>query len=136
MRACSLMSGTQKPPAKLARKPKPNARRFAPTGRDAGFAVPGSAHHLGWIGEDQLWLEPQPWAIIGGAATPEQRKTLVAALDELVRKPSPIGAMLLSQGDPAMASPAGVLTNGGVWPSINGTLIWALGAGGRRIGLG
>jgi hypothetical protein len=82
--------------------------------------------HLGWIGEDQLWLEPQPWAVIGGAATPEQSKTLVGALDELVRKPSPIGAMLLSQGDPAMASPAGVLTNGGVWPSINGTLIWAL----------
>jgi Glycosyl hydrolase 36 superfamily, catalytic domain/Glycosyltransferase family 36 len=82
--------------------------------------------HLGWIGEDQVWLEPQPWAIIGGAATLDQRKTLVAALDELVRKPSPIGAMLLSQGDSAMASPAGVLTNGGVWPSINGTLIWAL----------
>jgi hypothetical protein len=81
---------------------------------------------LGWIGEDHLWLEPQPWAIIGGAATPEQRKTLVTALDELVRKPSPIGAMLENQGDPAMASPAGVLTNGGVWPSINGTLIWAL----------
>jgi hypothetical protein len=82
--------------------------------------------NLGWIGEDQLWLEPQPWAIVGGAATPEQRKTLVAALDELVRKPSPIGAMLESHGDPAMASPFGVLTNGGVWPSINGTLIWAL----------
>ncbi|MGA9799283.1 MAG: hypothetical protein WBQ68_09755 [Terriglobales bacterium] len=82
--------------------------------------------HLGWIGEDQLWLEPQPWAIIGGAATPEQNKTLVAALDQLVRKPSPIGAMLESHGDPAMASPFGILTNGGVWPSINGTLIWAL----------
>src|SRR5579862_6336077 len=34
--------------------------------------------------------------------------------------------MIENQGDPAMASPAGVLTNGGVWPSINGTLIWAL----------
>ena len=62
--------------------------------------------HLGWIGEDQLWLEPQPWAIIGGAATPEQRKTLVTALDELVRKPSPIGAMLESHGDPAMPTEA------------------------------
>jgi len=82
--------------------------------------------HLGWIGENQLWLEPQPWAIIGCATTLEQRKTLVASLDELVRKPSPIGAMLESHGDPAMASPFGVLTNGGVWPSINGTLIWAL----------
>ena len=83
-------------------------------------------HHLSWIGEDHLWLEPQPWAIIGGAATPEQRKTLVTALDELVREPSPIGAMIESQGDPAMASSFGILTNGGIWPSINGTLIWAL----------
>jgi Glycosyl hydrolase 36 superfamily, catalytic domain/Glycosyltransferase family 36 len=82
--------------------------------------------HLGWIGEDQVWLEPQPWAIIGGAASPEQSKTLVTALDELVRKPSSIGAMLLSKGAAAMASPAGVLGNGGVWASINGTLIWAL----------
>ncbi len=55
--------------------------------------------NLGWIGEDRLWLEPQPWAIIGGAATPGQRETLVAALDELVRRPSPIGAMILNQAN-------------------------------------
>lgn len=82
--------------------------------------------HLGWIGEDHVWLEPQPWAIIGGAATPEQRKALVAVLDELVRKPSPIGALLQDKGDPTMGNPVGTMTNGGVWPAINGTLIWAL----------
>jgi hypothetical protein len=27
---------------------------------------------LQWIGDADLWLEPQPWAIIGAAATPEQ----------------------------------------------------------------
>ena len=81
---------------------------------------------LGWIGEDQVWLEPQPWAIIGDAATPEQTKTLVEALDDLVRKPSPIGAMLHSKGVPKMATAVGVLSNGGIWPSINATLIWAL----------
>ncbi len=82
--------------------------------------------HIGWIGEDHIWLEPQPWAIIGDAATPEQRKTLVGAIDELVRKPSPIGALLQNPGDTTMRTPVGTLTNGGVWPSINGTLIWAL----------
>ncbi|MGA2924250.1 MAG: hypothetical protein ABSE28_24390 [Candidatus Sulfotelmatobacter sp.] len=82
--------------------------------------------HIGWIGEDHVWLEPQPWAIIGGAATLEQRKILVSALDEFVRKPSPIGALLQNPGDPTMRTPVGTLTNGGVWPSINGTLIWAL----------
>jgi hypothetical protein len=81
---------------------------------------------LGWIGEDHLWLEPQPWAIIGGAATPEQSARLLERMNDLLRKPSPIGAMLQSQGDDTMASPAGILTNGGIWPSINGTLIWAL----------
>ena len=82
--------------------------------------------HLGWIGEDLLWLEPQPWAIIGGGATPEQAKTLVAALDELVRKPSPIGALLQDHADPRMKDEPGTGTNGGVFASINGTLIWAL----------
>jgi hypothetical protein len=81
---------------------------------------------LGWLGEDHVWLEPQPWSIIGGAATPEQRATLATSLNELVRKPSPIGALVQSKGDPNMTSQVGTLTNGGIWPSINGTLIWAL----------
>ena len=81
---------------------------------------------LGWIGEDHVWLEPQPWAIIGGAATPDQRARLVKALHELVRQPSPIGALLQNKPDDTMSTPAGTMTNGGVWPSINGTLIWAL----------
>jgi Glycosyl hydrolase 36 superfamily, catalytic domain len=81
---------------------------------------------LGWSGEKQLWLEPQPWAVIGGSATPEQVKTLVAAMEELMRKPTPIGAALLSQPDPTMHNQAGVGTNGGTFLAINGTLIWAL----------
>lgn len=81
---------------------------------------------LGWIGEDQIWLETQPWAILGGGATLEQSKTLVTALNELVRRPSPIGALLQNKGDPTIQDPIGNGTNGGIWPSINGTLIWAL----------
>jgi len=82
--------------------------------------------HLGWLGDDQIWLEPQPWAIIGGAATGEQSAALVNSMNELVRVPSPIGAVIQSKGTPAMNSPIGTMENGGVWPSINGTLIWAL----------
>lgn len=81
---------------------------------------------LGWSGEKQMWLEPQPWAVIGGSATPEQVNALVAAIDELMRKPSPIGAPLLSQPDPTMHNEAGVGTNGGIFAAITGTLIWAL----------
>ena len=84
------------------------------------------AEQLGWTGEKQIWLEPQPWAIIGGAATPEQTAKLVGTVDRLLRRPSPIGAMLHAEAISQMGLPAGILTNGGIWPSINGTLIWAL----------
>ena len=79
-----------------------------------------------WIGNEQIWLEPQPWAIIGGAATPPQTHELVRAIDELVRKPSPIGAMLQSKGIKLEGLEPGNFANAGVWPSINATLIWAL----------
>ena len=81
---------------------------------------------LGWNGEKQLWLEPQPWAILGGAATAEQRKTLVTAIDEMARKPSAIGALLQSPADLTMKDEPGTGTNGGIFAAVNGTLIWAL----------
>jgi hypothetical protein len=66
-----------------------------------------------------MWLEPQPSAIIGGAAIAEPSTTLVKAIDELVRKPSPIGAMVQSQASPSTTVPPGIMVNGGVWASIN-----------------
>ncbi|MCK5151248.1 MAG: hypothetical protein KAQ65_05395, partial [Candidatus Thorarchaeota archaeon] len=81
---------------------------------------------LGWVGENNIWLEPQPWAIIGGAADPEMRKVLIQSIDEKVRKPQKNGAMILGEPDEMMEGNDGVGTNAGVWPSINGTLIWAL----------
>ena len=81
---------------------------------------------IGWIGEEQMWLEPQPWAIIGGAATTEQVQTLIAKLNNLMRNSSPIGALLQSAAVPTMKDEPGTGTNGGVFAAINGTLIWAL----------
>jgi len=89
---------------------------------------------LGWIGEDIMWLEPQPWAIIGGASTEELTGILVHSINEKMRAPSPIGAMLLSEKIESMEVPAGTLTNGGVWPSINGTLVWALAGVDKALG--
>jgi hypothetical protein len=81
---------------------------------------------IGWIGEDLLWLEPQPWAIIGGAVEFKQTKILVKSIDRLLRAPSKIGAKLMSKGIESIDREIGMRVNGGVWPSINGTLIWAL----------
>lgn len=76
----------------------------------------------GWLGDDHMWLEQQSWAIISGAATPEQIRVLVPTLDEMLRQPSPIGAMGVSKGTPIAIS--GV--DGGVWPSLTSILTWAL----------
>lgn len=82
--------------------------------------------NLKWIGDDRMWLEPQPWAIVSSATTPEQRATLIDSIDRELRKPSPIGAMILNIGEDTPGKRPGILENGGIWPSINGTLIWAL----------
>jgi hypothetical protein len=81
---------------------------------------------IGWIGENQLWLEPQPWAIIGGASDLNQTEILVKSVNTHLRKPSKIGAKLMSKGVQGMDRELGMRVNGGIWPSINGTLIWAL----------
>ena len=88
---------------------------------------------LGWIGDNQMWLEPQPWAIIGNALEQDQLVTLIKNINELVRKPSKIGAMILNKAI-NVNYPEGQGTNGGIWPSINGTLIWALSLVDRKMG--
>ena len=85
----------------------------------------------GWLGEKGIWLEPQPWAIIGGITTEEQTRALIQALDQELRRPSPIGASQLNKspdmaGQGVMKMQPGTSIDGGVWPSLNATLIWAL----------
>jgi len=81
---------------------------------------------IGWVGDDQMWLEPQPWAMIGDAADQEQKSILVKNIDKLLRQPSKIGAKLQSKGFDSFVRKKGQGLNAGIWPSINGTLIWAL----------
>ena len=85
----------------------------------------------GWAGDgDNLWLEPQPWTIIGDTATPEQARTLVANIDAKVRKPSPIGAMVGNRENTEfgrIGERLGQGEDGGVWPAVNEWLVWALG---------
>jgi hypothetical protein len=84
---------------------------------------------LGWLGESTLWIEPQPWAIVGGVTTAEQTRELIAAMDELLRRNSPIGAAQMSDGPDMLQGTLfepGTCVNGGIWPSLNQTLIWAL----------
>jgi hypothetical protein len=63
------------------------------------------------VGDDSLWLEVQPWAILCGAATPAQSRSLLTTIDSVCRKDSPLGARVRPEGP--------------IWFSINMTLIWA-----------
>ena len=86
---------------------------------------------LGWLGEKGLWVEPQPWAMISGATSSDQATVLLKAIDQDLRKPSPIGAMQISDSPDRITqgvwkTEPGTQVAGGVWPSLNQTLIWAL----------
>ena len=84
------------------------------------------SEEYGWIGEEKLWLEPQPWAILGNAVSDEKLPILLESLNREVRNPSKIGAMVCNEVDEKKAETHGSGTNAGIWPSINGTLIMAL----------
>ncbi|MFD5829776.1 GH36-type glycosyl hydrolase domain-containing protein [Lentzea sp. NPDC060358] len=71
----------------------------------------------GVVGEEDLWLEVQPWAILCGAATPEQARALLTTIDETCRAGSPLGARHRWPVPPG--------AQGQVWFSVNATLVWA-----------
>lgn len=76
------------------------------------------------VGNDDCWLEVQPWAILCGAATDEQARSLLATIDAGHRSGSPLGARL-RWPLPQAAAGLGEGTLGGIWFSIQMTLIWA-----------
>jgi len=86
---------------------------------------------LGWLGEKGLWIEPQPWALISKAADEEKTPLLLKSIDQELRQVSQIGAVQLSTSPDQVQrgvwhSDPGTQVNGGIWPSLNQTLIWAL----------
>jgi hypothetical protein len=78
------------------------------------------------IGDHQLWLEVQPWAILCGAADEAQARSLLQAIDAGPRAGSPLGARVKWPLPPGGTEhPPGEGTGGGIWYSINMTLVWA-----------
>ena len=79
------------------------------------------------VGDDELWLEVQPWAILCGAADDSRAAELLTTIDEVVRRDSPLGARL--RGPVPIRVPEGRIAGegsaGGVWASINMTLAWS-----------
>ena len=73
------------------------------------------------VGESDLWLEVQPWAILCGAAPPERAVELLHTIERTAAADSPLGARL-RWPDRGGYGPGGV---GTIWYAINMTLIWA-----------
>ncbi|AXC10663.1 Cellobiose phosphorylase [Acidisarcina polymorpha] len=90
----------------------------------------------GWLGADRMWLDGQPWAILGDCATADQRKTLFQSIEELLRKPSRVGAQQLSSPVDWPGVMPGESKNGGVYDTLDGPLIWALAANASVAGPG
>jgi hypothetical protein len=77
------------------------------------------------VGDSDCWLEVQPWAILCGAASDEQASALLALIRDRHAKDSPLGARLIWPVRESPRAPAGEGIDGGIWYSINMTLIWA-----------
>jgi hypothetical protein len=77
------------------------------------------------VGDDTLFLEVQPWAILCGAADEAMGRQLLATIDERLRHGSALGAR---QHWPLAAKepfPNGEALSGGIWFSLLQPLIWA-----------
>jgi len=81
----------------------------------------------GVVGDDDCWLEVQPWAILCGAADAQQARALLDHIDRNHRAGAPIGARVKWPADPALleAGMWGSGTLGGSWFAIDMTLAWA-----------
>jgi hypothetical protein len=81
----------------------------------------------GAVGDDDCWLEVQPWAILCGAADATQTASLLALIDQGHRAGSPVGTRLRwpAPADRVAAGTWGEATSGGTWYSIDMTLVWA-----------
>jgi hypothetical protein len=79
------------------------------------------------VGDEDCWLEVQPWAILCGAADASQAAALLALIDQGHRAGSPVGARLRWPAPPdrVAAGTWGDATLGGSWYAIDMTLVWA-----------
>lgn len=87
----------------------------------------------GWMADDlevgykDLFLEPQPWALIAGVLDDDQARTLVDEIRE--RCADPLAARIFAVGGEGNRPTAG----GGQWYSINSTLVWGYGKVDREL---
>ncbi len=78
------------------------------------------------VGDDTLFLEVQPWAILCGAAGERRSRELLGTVDERLRANSPLGARRCSPLP--TSTPVGFPgegLRGGIWLTLQAWLVWA-----------
>lgn len=93
------------------------------------------------LGEGTIYGEPQPWALLAGAAGPARSRVLIGNIRRYLTGigapggPSPIGsAAAPAENDPGASEHTAQLLSGGgsavfpgqTWFAVNGWLVWAL----------
>ena len=79
------------------------------------------------VGDDILFLEVQPWAILCGAADAERARSLLTTLEDKLCYGSPLGARQRwpIPAEAGSAGEPGEALTGGIWFSLQMPLIWA-----------
>jgi hypothetical protein len=78
-----------------------------------------------YLGEDQIFLDVQPWPLLAGIWDEHQTAHVLENIKGLLVDPSPAGALcLLPANDPPFFVP-GSDTNGGTWAAVDSWLAWA-----------
>ena len=110
------------------------SRRLVETSRQLAERLPGEwagkwmrRGYLGngaYLGEDQLFLDAQPWSILAGVWDADRTRTLLGTIKTSLVDPSPAGVLSLEppKGPPLVP---GSDTNGGTWAAIDSWLVWA-----------
>ena len=78
-----------------------------------------------YLGEDQLFLDAQPWALLAGIWNKDQARTLLDHIHTMLVDPSPAGALCLYPPNPPPFFVPGSDTNGGTWAAVDSWLVWA-----------
>ncbi len=81
------------------------------------------------FGADELFLEPQIWALMAdGVLTEEQARTLIGNIKERLIRPSALGMMVSDMTTGSPTTRPGEQEQGGIWFAMNGPGIAALSA--------
>lgn len=111
--------------AAMEKKAREHADKIADAVR---AAWKGKFLNRGWldskteIGAADMFLEPQPWALIAGILDEKQQATLVDEIKS--RLADPLGSRIHDRNNGGEDTPSHAFN--GIWASINSTLVWGL----------